>query len=229
MNFLKWIINIYRKCYSNIDFSGKMSRKDYWSFFFINVVIGFGLDFISNSIYLVFLGASILPGFSAGWRRANDAGYPGWMILIPFWGLVILLKPRREEVYISVKLYTNNFPEFPWSGKASAKQVVKFLLSDCGCAFTNKGEGTLIHGDKRIWYIGLVEKFGVLRYKDYLWKWNFGEASFSIVEEFIKTMYDDKFINSKQYNKLQDEIREGKKIPNYTDIGDYLLIQTNLN
>ena len=222
MNTIKNIFKMYISVFKQITLEGRMSRKNYWTFFIINVVIGLSLDFISNEIYHIFLGVSILPGFCAGWRRIQDAGYKGWFILIPVVGFITLFFKRKEEVEIGVKIYTNNFPEVPWLKNASSIQVTNFLLRDCGCAFTNNGTGDLISGDKNIWYLGLAEKFGRLRYKDKEIEWGFNEANFDIVKSFIQVMHLDGFLNDHQNNLLTEAIAEGEKITNMNAIGDYL-------
>jgi len=128
----------------------------------------------------------------------------------------------KEIVKIGVKLYTNNFPLVPWETVATSDEVTSFLLSDCGCAFTQNGIGTQVHGDKNIWYLGLAEKFGLMQYKDQTWKFGFGEANFDLVKDFIDTMFNDGFLNDHQLTLLLDAIEEGRKIPMLTAIGDYI-------
>jgi|ADurb_Total_1213_FD_contig_51_1639318_length_868_multi_2_in_0_out_0_2 uncharacterized membrane protein YhaH (DUF805 family) len=222
MNTIKNIFKMYIEVFKQITLKGRMSRKDYWTFFIINVAISFGLDFISNEVYHIFLGVSILPGFCAGWRRIQDAGYKGWFILIPVVGFITLFFKRKEEVEIGVKIFTNNFPEVPWLENANSNQVTNFLLSDCGCSFTNNGSGELVKGDKCIWYLGLSDKFGKLRYKDQVIEWGFNEADFNIVESFVQVMYLDGFLNKHQNRLLNEAIEEGRKIKSIYEIGDYL-------
>jgi hypothetical protein len=137
-------------------------------------------------------------------------------------GFFILFCQRKEEVEIGVKIYTNNFPEAPWIECANSRQVTNFLLSDCGCSFTNNGLGYLVKGDKCIWYLGLADKFGKLRYRDQTWEWGFDEANFDIAESFVQSMYVDGFLNDYQHKILMEAIEEGKKIKSIYEMGDYL-------
>jgi uncharacterized membrane protein YhaH (DUF805 family) len=75
-------------------FSGRATRKEFWTFYLFyivtNVVAGFaGSSLIEN---LVTLGL-ITPLIACGARRMHDVGKSGWFQLIPFYNLYLLVKP----------------------------------------------------------------------------------------------------------------------------------------
>lgn len=87
-------------------FSGRASRKEYWMFFLINVVIGIvlnilisvtkssGVSFIFSAIYLLYVLALIIPSIAIGVRRLHDSDHSGWWLLIgliPFLGALVVL------------------------------------------------------------------------------------------------------------------------------------------
>lgn len=207
------------------QFKGKTTRKDYWQFTIVNA--GFMWTFLDVDIiaFLIFAAIAFIPGLTAAVRRIRDTGHNVWWVLFPPVAFIFLFQARKETVEISVKIHTNNFPEVPWKKKAKASKVVKFLLSDCGCAFDEE-TGKAIPGDRKIWYLGLAEKFGQLRYKDKIWGWGFGETSFTQVLEFVKVMFDDGFLNKKQMTQLVTAISEAESIEDMYKIGPHLQIKT---
>ena len=79
------------------DFSGRATRKEFWTFYLFyivtNVVAGFaGSSLIEN---LVTLGL-ITPLIACGARRMHDVGKSGWFQLIPFYNLYLLVQPSQS-------------------------------------------------------------------------------------------------------------------------------------
>lgn len=81
-----------------VDFSGRATRKEFWSFaFFYYLSIfsaGFldamlGIDVIGN---LVFIGL-VIPYISCAARRMHDVGKSGWFMIIPFYNFILALTP----------------------------------------------------------------------------------------------------------------------------------------
>ena len=87
-----------KTCFSKyVGFSGRASRPEYWwfvLFLFLGSIVFevldwslFGVDpqtgqsqgYLSALFGLV----TFLPAMAAGWRRLQDAGRPGWVILLP--------------------------------------------------------------------------------------------------------------------------------------------------
>lgn len=76
-------------------FAGRASRSEFWWFilaYFVGALIALLLGRI---VYLLYVLALIVPTTSAGWRRLQDTGRPGWYILVPvgFSLLTMLLSP----------------------------------------------------------------------------------------------------------------------------------------
>jgi len=85
-----------------VDFQGKATRKEFWSFFLFFYVVTFiagGLDGLYGTEFIgVFaFAAFILPYLAVAVRRMNDVGKSGWFILVPFYNLILALSPTRSE------------------------------------------------------------------------------------------------------------------------------------
>ena len=87
--------NHYTTCwYRYSDFSGRSSRKQYWSFFLFNVsaqfvfgaVDGWSGTFNFDSGFGFFSGlyqlAALIPGLAVAVRRMHDVGRSGWFLLL---------------------------------------------------------------------------------------------------------------------------------------------------
>ena len=78
------------------DFKGKATRKEFWTFYFFCIIIGFASGLIEgllgiNGLSGVVIGAIVIPSISCGVRRMHDAGKSGWFIIVPLLNLVFLL------------------------------------------------------------------------------------------------------------------------------------------
>ena len=88
------------------DFSGRASRKEYWSFvgffIFLSAILGFIDSFTGNFdeasgfglMSGIFILGSLLPSISVGVRRLHDINKSGWWMLlnfIPYVGILIVL------------------------------------------------------------------------------------------------------------------------------------------
>ena len=86
-----------------VDFQGRASRKEFWSFFLffyaVSIIAGgidgfMGTDFIGNiaviSIFLPYLAVAV--------RRMNDVGKSGWFILVPIYNFILLCTPSKPEI-----------------------------------------------------------------------------------------------------------------------------------
>ena len=123
----------------------------------------------------------------------------------------------KKKAYVSIycKIYTNNFSEEMIDREATGKEIYNFLLKEAGLCLP-------FHGDCNLWYLGSCEKFGNITYKDKTWHWSYGEASFDIVKEFVRAVYDDGLFTEEQYRNLLAKIKEGQNFDDMYFIGDYL-------
>jgi uncharacterized membrane protein YhaH (DUF805 family) len=83
-----------------VDFQGKASRKEFWSFFLFFYVVTFfasGLDsFFGVEVFgIVAFVALILPYLAVAVRRMNDVGKSGWFVLVPIYNLILALTPTK--------------------------------------------------------------------------------------------------------------------------------------
>lgn len=82
------------------DFKGRSTRKDYWMFALISLIISFVLNivemtlfggaFILSGLYLLII---LIPEISLSIRRLHDIGRTGWwnlLMLLPF-GILVLI------------------------------------------------------------------------------------------------------------------------------------------
>lgn len=83
------------------DFRGRARRREYWSFFVGNVLVGLALGFVDALIQgtagagvgvlgLLFVAMVVVPGLAASVRRLHDTGRSGWWLLV---ALVPILGP----------------------------------------------------------------------------------------------------------------------------------------
>ena len=89
-----------------VEFSGRATRREYWTFILINLVISLILSFIDRSLGFasadtgvgllsgIYSLAVFLPSLAVMVRRLHDTGRSGWWVLIgliPFIGWIVLL------------------------------------------------------------------------------------------------------------------------------------------
>lgn len=75
-------------------FSGRATRKEFWTFYLFYVVINVAAGFAGSSLVenLVTLGL-ITPLIACGARRMHDVGKSGWFQIIPLYNLYLLVQP----------------------------------------------------------------------------------------------------------------------------------------
>jgi uncharacterized membrane protein YhaH (DUF805 family) len=85
-----------------VDFSGRATRKEFWSFVFFYYLSIFvaglidgimGTDFVGNLVLL----ALVLPYISCVARRMHDVGKSGWFMIVPFYNLILALSASVPE------------------------------------------------------------------------------------------------------------------------------------
>jgi uncharacterized membrane protein YhaH (DUF805 family) len=86
-----------------VDFQGRATRKDFWSFFVFFYVVSFiagavdgflGTDFVAS----VAIVAILLPYLAVAVRRMNDVGKSGWFILVPIYNFILFCTPSKPSV-----------------------------------------------------------------------------------------------------------------------------------
>ena len=107
-----WYLEAIQPLKKYADFKGRASRREYWYFYLLNLLIGFFCGIIINLIqvivllhqdsvpvllplfgfvpFLIFL----IPNIAVAVRRLHDTGRSGWnyfLLLIPLVGPIILL------------------------------------------------------------------------------------------------------------------------------------------
>ena len=76
------------------DFTGKTNRTDYWTTFFVSLIVGLFSYLISERLMILISFISIIPGISLQIRRLRDIGKsPEWILLyfLPIIGPFLLL------------------------------------------------------------------------------------------------------------------------------------------
>ena len=83
-------------------FTGRATRKEFWSFYLfliLSAILGgfidgiLGSDFVGNAIVLFLL----VPYIAVAIRRMHDVDKSGWFILVPIYNLVLFLTPSKYE------------------------------------------------------------------------------------------------------------------------------------
>ena len=81
-------------------FTGRARRKEYWTFFLVNLIVGFALGFVEGMIGFhrtsgssvlgnLYSLAILLPSIAVGVRRMHDVGKSGWYLLFPIYNLIL--------------------------------------------------------------------------------------------------------------------------------------------
>lgn len=98
---MEWYLKVLR---AYADFTGRARRQEYWTFFWINLLIAIGLTLIDgflgsfgNEIGLfsgLYALAVLLPSLAVAVRRLHDTGRSAWWLLwllLPVLGPLLLL------------------------------------------------------------------------------------------------------------------------------------------
>jgi len=94
-------INYYLEVLREYDvFKGRVSRKKFWMFVLVSLIISIILIFINIGIFLVYSVLVTLPSLGVTVRRLHDTNRSGWFLLIelvPVIGGIYLLILCAEE------------------------------------------------------------------------------------------------------------------------------------
>jgi uncharacterized membrane protein YhaH (DUF805 family) len=93
----------YINAFKNIfNYKDESTLKEFWNFFIINLIVNviirflvkkFSLSEYLHNIYSVIILFTLI---SIGYRRLKNAGYSGWLFLIPILNLILALFPQKE-------------------------------------------------------------------------------------------------------------------------------------
>jgi uncharacterized membrane protein YhaH (DUF805 family) len=85
-----------------VDFSGRATRKEFWTFVFFYYLFAFigglingfmGTDFVGNLL----VAGLTLPYISCAARRMHDVGKSGWFMIVPFFNIILALSQTVPE------------------------------------------------------------------------------------------------------------------------------------
>ena len=88
-----------------VDFSGRATRKEFWTFVFFYYLSAFIAGLINGFLQVDFIGNLVvagltLPYISCAARRMHDVGKSGWFMLVPVYNLILFLSasiPEKSE------------------------------------------------------------------------------------------------------------------------------------
>ena len=93
----------YLNAFKNIfNYKDEATLKEFWNFFifnfFFNIIFKLLDKRFSQSEYLydTYIVIVTLALVAVGYRRLKNAGYSGWLFLIPFVNLILALRPQKQ-------------------------------------------------------------------------------------------------------------------------------------
>ncbi len=121
---MHWFIDPIKNQYA--DFQGRTTRKEYWMFILVYVLIYIPLAIVTEMLNLQIIGfvfslAVIVPSIAIAARRLHDIGKSGWwqlISLIPLVGTIILIvwlatKSEGDNTYGSSSVAQDGVPPVP--------------------------------------------------------------------------------------------------------------------
>lgn len=109
-------------------FQGRASRSEYW-WFFLAVLIGAVVtQLVWGVLYLIFMLAVLCPMLSAGFRRLQDTGRPGWYIAIPF-GISLLSTLMTPDFPTEEAMAAGQMPNFGNVALFGVLALVQLVIS----------------------------------------------------------------------------------------------------
>jgi uncharacterized membrane protein YhaH (DUF805 family) len=95
----------YLKAFAKIfNYRDEATISEFWNFFVINIIVNvmirllvrkFSIPELYHNIYIVIATLTLL---SIGFRRLKNAGYSGWLFLIPIANLFLATYPEKKTV-----------------------------------------------------------------------------------------------------------------------------------
>lgn len=97
MSFFDWFIDPVKNHY--VDFKGRATRKQFWMFMLVSIIISLMITVVEAVINTMILGTIFsvvifLPNIAITARRLHDTNRSGWwqlILLIPIIGLIVLI------------------------------------------------------------------------------------------------------------------------------------------
>lgn len=96
---MKNYINVLKNTFNYKD---KASENEFWLFYVLSFVIGVLIYFIEyrltgeGAFQKIYTYLMLLPLLSVGVRRLRDAGFSGWLFLIPIVNIILATLPSKE-------------------------------------------------------------------------------------------------------------------------------------
>lgn len=104
-NIFEYYVKVLKKY---IDPTGRASRREYLSYFLVNLIVAFFLGFLEglfglfpytedSVLVLIYNYLVFLPGLFLGIRRMHDHNKSGWYILIPIYNVILFFTKGDSE------------------------------------------------------------------------------------------------------------------------------------
>lgn len=74
-----------------VQFAGVASRKEFWTFFVISMIIGWVAGILGSTVGSIVNLLLLLPSLGVAIRRLRDAGFSPWWFLISLTGIGVLV------------------------------------------------------------------------------------------------------------------------------------------
>jgi uncharacterized membrane protein YhaH (DUF805 family) len=85
------------------DFKGESTVNEFWSFFLIKIILIILITYIFKKlniydyVFPIYSTLSTVVLISLGFRRLKNAGFSGWLFLIPFANLILASLPSKDS------------------------------------------------------------------------------------------------------------------------------------
>lgn len=93
----------YINAFKNIfNYKDESTLKEFWNFFIINLIVNVIIRFLVKRFFLpeylhnIYSVIILFTLISIGYRRLKNAGYSGWLFLIPILNIILALFPQKE-------------------------------------------------------------------------------------------------------------------------------------
>lgn len=94
----------YLKAFTEMfNFKRNVSVEEFWAFFGINMLVSGVVSLIcsifhlSEWVYRIYQTITVIVMYFLGYRRLRDAGFNGWLFLIPLANLIMAIFPKKEK------------------------------------------------------------------------------------------------------------------------------------